>query len=316
VARTILEIAQEAATREATAPAPTALFNTNDRIAKILRGAAKDTLREYLRRCGHWEGLSEFHSTWVWATVPGRFAYPLPPDYLRSVPGTERRGGWPLALVGPATPQDWARWVFGGASQASPPLTWRMKNNLMHIEPAPETAHLVSMEYISRYPVVSDVRPGDYDLTVEPPQTMAPLVPRDGHLALTSWDLVEAANGDFDYDDPPGWDEGVWPTEPMAILRRINPVSHTAPLPQVRRPEFTADDDRPAFEDDYLLSLGMTFRLRRALGLPYSEAAAELEAEMEAKAASDGGGARTFRIGGVDVEAQCEPLSAFRWVVR
>lgn len=107
MARSILAIAKEAAERDSTAPAPTALFGSNTKVAKTLLVAATDTMREYMRRSGH-TGLSEFHSTWVFALQPGRFAYPLPPDYLRMIPNTEHRGGWPLGLVGPASAETWA----------------------------------------------------------------------------------------------------------------------------------------------------------------------------------------------------------------
>lgn len=312
--RTILEIAQEAAERDATAPAPSKLFETNDRIARILRQAAKDTLREYLRSSG-WQGLSEFQSTWVFALQPGRYAYPLPPDFLRIIPRTEQRNGWPLGLVGPASPQAWAAWVFGGSAVAAP-MGWRIRNNVLWIEPTPQKAELVAIEYISRYPVVSEIRDSDFDMTLDPPQTFAPIVPRDGHLSLRDDSLVGASDpDDAEYDIPPGYDVGQWGTEPMEALRRLNPLSAAAPLPEVRRPEFEADTDRPAFDDDYLLSLGLTFRLRRSLGLPYAEQAAEYEEEMAMKSATDAGGAKSFRLGDECGFGGQVPLGGGRWLV-
>lgn len=313
--RTILEIAQEAAERDATAPAPSKMFGTNDRIARILRQAAKDTLREYLRISG-WQGLSEFHSTWVFALLPGRYAYPLPPDFLRVIPRTEQRNGWPMGLVGPASPQVWAAWLYGG-SAVSAPMGWRIKNNVLWIEPTPKTAELVVIEYISRYPVVSEIRTGDFDLTLDPPQTYAPVVPRDGHLSLPNSDLVTVTNPtDAKYGTGPGYGEGTWPAEPSEVLRRLNPLSAVAPLPEVRRPDFADDLDRPTFDDDYALSLGMTFRLRRALGLPFIEHAAEYEEEINMKAATDAGGAKDFRLGrGESGLGGQVPLGDGRWLV-
>lgn len=291
---TILEIAKEAAERDATAPAPVTLFETNNRIAKILRGAAHDTMREYLRASG-WQGMSEFQSTWIFSLIPGRFAYPLPPDFLRTVPGTEQRNGWPLGLIGPSSPQSWAHWIYGNDSSAVP-MGWRIRNNAIWVDPTPQSAELMAIEYITRYPVVSEIRAGDYDLTTDPLQTIAPIVPRDGHLDLPNADVVYDSKGatsseqDGEYDEDPGYDEAVWPQEPEEILKRINPMATQYVLPEVRRPEFTADTDRPAFDDDFLLSLGMTFRLRRALGMAYVEHAAEYEEELSVKAASDAGG--------------------------
>lgn len=313
--RTILEIAQEAAERDATAPAPSKLFGTNDRIARILRGAAKDTLREYLR-ASNWQGLSEFQSTWVFGLQSGKFAYPMPPDYLRMIPNTEQRDGWPLGLVGPASPQVWADWLFGTASVVAP-MGWRVRNNVLWIEPPPTKAELVAIEYISRYPVVSEIRSGDFDLSLDPPQTYAPIVPRDGHLSLLDASLVTKDDpDDAEYLTGPGFGVGEWPSDPMEILRRLNPVSSEAPLPEVRRPEFEADTDKPAFDDDYMLSIGMTFRLRRALGLPYAEHAAEYEDEMEMKASSDAGGQRTFSLNSdAYSDAEQVPLGNGRWLI-
>lgn len=313
--RQILEIAQEAAERDATAPAPAKLFGTNDRIARILRMAAKDTMREYLRST-NFVGLSEFQSTWVFTLTPGRFAYPLPPDFLRLIPGTEHRNGWPLGLIGPSSPQTWAAWLHGGSAVASP-MGWRIRNGALWIEPTPSAAELVAIEYISRYPVVSLVQDGDFDLTTSPLQTNAPVVSRDGYLSMPDASLLEAPEADDALygDDETGYDEGTYGAEPEEVLKRLHPLSAVDPLPQVRRPEFTADTDEPAFDDDYLLSLGMTFRLRRGLGLPYAEHAAEYEEEMQVKAATDAGAGESISMGRCADGFETYPLGNSRWMV-
>jgi hypothetical protein len=311
--RSILAIAKEAAERDNTAPAPTSLFAQNTKVAKVLRVAAMDTLREYLRRSGH-TGLSEFQSTWVFSLQPGRYAYPLPPDFLRMIPNTEHRGGWPLGLVGPASPQTWASWIFGGAVTAVE-MGWRVRNNAIFFEPTPSAAEIVAIEYISRYPVVSRIREGDFDFSVSPPMANAPFVPRDGHLDLAGLDLTEPVDNQGIYDGPPGWDIGLFGGEVSEVLRQINPLSNRAPFPQVRRPAFEADEDEPAFEDDYLLSLGMTFRLRRGLGLDYAEAAAEYELEMDQRLAHDAGGARAIRLGGDSPDWDTYPVGGGKWLV-
>lgn len=315
MARTILEIAQEAAERDATAPAPAKLFDTNNRIARVLRQAAKDTLREYLR-ASNWQGMSEFHSTWVFALHPSRYAYPLPPDFLRIIPRTEQRNGWPMGLIGPASPQAWAAWIHGGSAVAAP-MGWRIRNNAIFIEPTPTASELVAIEYISRYPVVSEIRDGDYDLTLTPVQTNAPIVPRDGWLSITDNGLVVPSDDNgAEYDLGPGYDDGDWQDDPFAVLRRIAPTSIVDPLPEVRREEFTADTDKPAFEDDYLLSLGMTFRLRRSMGMAFAEHAAEYEEEMALKAATDAGAGAAFRLGNEYDRFQGQvPLGGSRWLV-
>lgn len=314
MARTILEIAREAAERRATAPAPTTLFNTQNKTAKILRIAAADILRDYLR-VSNFVGLSEFHSTWAFSLVPGRFAYQLPPDYLRMIPNTEHRGGWPMGLIGPATPQTWANWIFGG-SAAPVEMGWRVRNGVLFIDPTPKSYELVTIEYISRYPVVSVVREGDYDISQNPPVCTAPFVPRDGQLDLPqALDVTEPTEGEGQYDTPPGYDEALFGQSSHEALRRIAPTTGIAPLAQVRRPSFTADDDLPAFDDDHLLSLGMTFKLRMGLGMDYAEEAAEYERELEMKASTDAGGPRSIRLGCQDGAADVMPLGNGLWMV-
>ena len=314
MARRILDIAKEAAERDATAPAPVSLFDTNNKIAKILRTAASDTMREYLTKTD-WQGTSELSSTWIFALTPGRYAYPLPPDFLRVVPNTEHRGGWPLGLLGPATPQAWATWVHGGAA-AAVEMAWRMRNNAIFFDPTPTATDLVAIEYVSRYPVISTIKAGDYDETQNPPVCVTPFVPRDGFISLPkSVDLAPTVEGQAQYDTLPGYDVATFGAETYEVLKRISRTSGIAPLPQVRRPYFEADDDLPAFEDDHILSLGMTYRLRRAMGKDYAEVAAEYEAEIEMKLASDAGGSRAFRLGGQDDRNEVYPLGGGKWLV-
>lgn len=313
MARTILEIATEAAERENTASPPATLFGSNDRIARILRTAMKDTLRDIMRRT-KWLGLSDLHSTWVMVLEDGKFAYELPPDFLRMIENTEHRGGWPMGLIGPATPEVWSWWISGGSSIVAP-MGWRIRNGAIFFEPTPASAELVTIEYISSYPVVSAILPGDYDASI-PPNAVSPVVPRDGYLDSDASEAVyETTGNEFAYGAAPGWDAAVWTAELSDILKRINPLSIVAPTPQVRRPEFTADTDMPAFSDDYVLSLGMTMRLRRGLGLVYAAQLDEYEAEIESHAADDAGGARAFRIGSDNMECDVLPLGGGKWMV-
>jgi hypothetical protein len=313
MARTILEIAVEAAERRNTAPAPTTLFGTNSKIAKLLRTAAKDTIRDYLTRTGH-KGLSEFHSTWVFSLQPGRFAYPLPPDFLRIIPNTEYRGGWPLGLVGPASPEAWASWIFGGGVTAVE-MGWRVRNGAIMFNPTPTAAELIAVEYISNYPVVSRIRDGDIDTAISPPQVNAPFVPRDGYISLEGLDVTPAIDGRGRYDSIPGWDVAKYGAEASEVLRRLNIMSTRAPFPEVRRPEFADDADKPAFADDHVLSLGMTFRLRRGLGLDFIEEAAEYENEMAQRMDHDAGGARSIALGQGHADYGTYPLGAGNWLV-
>lgn len=312
MARTILDITVEACERDATAPPPAALFGSNNRIARIARTAMKDTMRDYMR-LANWQGMSELHSTWVFALQPGQYAYPMPPDFLRVIPKTEQRAGWPMGLVGPATPYAWASWLYGREATATP-MGWRIRNNALWIEPTPTAAELVFIEYVTRYPVVSGIEDGDYDLTANPPVTNAPVVPRDGHLDVPDAELFQQVQGGN--WDTSGWDLATWSQNISEVIKRIDVNATTGVLPEVRRPEFTADTDKPAFDDDYLLSLGMTYRIRRALGKPYAEHASEYESEMDSKMNNDGSMGRDFLVG-VDNDQAYEtlPLGDGRWLV-
>lgn len=313
MARTILEIAHEAVDRDNTAPRPATLFGTNDRNARVIVAAAKDTMREIMRSTDY-RGLSELTSTWVLALKPGVFAYPLPPDFLRTIVNTEHRNGWPLGLIGPVSPQTWSYWIAGGSAVAAP-MAWRIQNNAIFFNPTPQTAELVSIEYISRYPVVSDIMEGDYDVET-PPNAIAPMVPRDGHLEGDVSAIAYAqTDQEFAYEAGPGYDAATWSVELSEVLRRINPMSQVFPKPQVRRPEFSADTDMPAFDDDYLLSLGITWRTRYALGKDYAEQAAAFEAELSMKLGSDAGGAQNIRLGANRQTCDVLPLGGSTWLV-
>lgn len=314
--RTILELAREACQRDNSAPAPDSLFSEEaPHVSRILVTAIADTMRDILRRT-RWLGHSDLIGTWTFGTIPGRYVYPLPPDYLRIVPDTEHMNGQPMRYAGPATPQAYAAWIFGNKGAVSP-MGWTIRNNALWLTPTPTRAELVTIDYISRFPVVSIVQPGDYDFRTQPPTPRAPLVPRDGHLSIPEGlDLVNEGPlaGKWDVA-PPGWDVAVWAQELSEVLHRIDPTAYGYAVPQVRRPGFTTDLDEPAIGDDHVLSLGLTFRLRRALGLDYAEAAAEYEEELEARAANDAGGARGFRIGYDDSVADVIPLGAGRWML-
>lgn len=301
--------------RDNTGQRPTTLFNTNNRDSRILRTAAKDTMREIMR-ASTWRGLSELTSTWVLALRPGVFAYPMPPDFLRMIPNTEHRNGWPMSLIGPVSPQTWSYWVGGGSAVAAT-MGWRIQNNAIFFYPTPAVAELVSIEYISRYLVVSDIQPGDYDIET-PPNAVLPVVPRDGHLeGDVSQTLYEttATAADFAYESGPGYDAAVWAVEMSEALRRINPLSTVFPKPQVRRSEFTTNADMTALDDDYILSIGMTWRYRYATGMAYAEQAAAFEAELDMKVGTDAGGARAFRIGNRKDVADVLPLGDGNWLV-
>ena len=123
MSRTLLALAAEACERDNTSPAPATLFGEErPQVGRILVTAAADTLRDLLRRTD-WAGHSDLTSSWAFTLAPGRFAYPLPPDFLRLIPNTEHLGGNPIRTIG-TTPQAWAGWLFGAATDPAP-FAWK-----------------------------------------------------------------------------------------------------------------------------------------------------------------------------------------------
>ena len=314
MSRTILDIAKEAAERENTAPPPETLFGSNNRVSRILRVAIHDTMRDVMRS-SVWVGLSDLFSTWALVLKPGRYAYPLPPDFLRMIPNTDLRGGWPVGRIGEPTPDVLAGWLRGQGVGYSP-LGWRIRNNMIVFDPTPTVEEIVTIDYITKYPVVAVAATTDLDASV-PPNVKGPAVSRDGALdGQLSRVLYDQQGTGFDYGTAPGWDAATWTGEMSDILKHINPLTTQPPYFMVRRPEFTADTDLPAFSDDHLLSLGMTMRLRRGMGLSYAEIAAEYEAELELRIPTDAGGSRSFIIGAGSESDDVTPLGGGRWLVQ
>jgi len=310
VAKTILELAVEVCDR-VTVNTPTTIFGTNDRTSRILRMAAKDTLRDIMRSAMR-NGLSGFQSQWVFATQPGVYAYRLPPDFYKMIPGTEQRNRWPLGILGPVSPQTWSNWISGLAYTAVP-MGWRIKNNLIHFEPPPSSSEIVIIEYLSRYPVSRAATDADLQPVNGRLAPVAPLVPREGYIGDGALDVVSLTDGSK--WGAATWGTAVWGETAMGKLRRIPPKDTSFPDYQVRAEEFTADTDVCAIDDDYVVSLGMTWRLLKGLSMPYAEAFDEYEREKDVFLANDGSRGRTLVFGESGVQNEIEPLGDGNWMV-
>lgn len=312
MARTIKELAVEVCDR-ATVNAPETLFGTNDRIARILRVAAKDTLRDIMRAAMK-NGVSGFHSQWVFATKPGVYAYRMPPDLYKMIPGTEQRNRWPLGILGPVNPQTWSNWI-AGLQYTAVPMGWRIKNNLIHFEPVPTQEEMVVIEYLSRYPVARDATDADLAPVGGYLQPISPLLPREGYIADGALDAVETTSGSK--WGTATWGASVWGSTPRSELRRIPTSSSNTRFPeyQVRAEEFTADTDTCAIDDDHIVSLGMTWRLRKGLSMPYAEVYDEYEREKDVFLANDASRGRTIVFGESGPHEEIAPLGEGQWMV-
>lgn len=310
MAKTILELATEVCDRFTVNP-PTTLFGTNDHIARKLRVAAKDTLRDIMRSAMK-NGLSGFHSQWVFSVKPGVYAYRMPPDFYKMIPGTEQRNRWPLGILGPVSPQTWSNWLAGLAYTAVP-MGWRIKNNLIHFEPPPSAEEIVIIEYLSRFPVARDVTDDDLEVVDGRLAPKSPLIPREGYIGDGALDVVDRT-----YVSKWGtaaWGTAAWGPTATSELRRIPEVSTKFPAYQVRAEEFTSDTDTCALDDDYVVSLGMTWRLRKSLSMPYAEEFNEYEREKGVFLSNDGSKGRTIVFGDSTAINEVEPLGDGNWMV-
>lgn len=275
--RSILAIAQEAAERSMRADPPTTLFDTNERVARILRVAAHDVSLDMMRRpvAGGWSTL---HSTWVFRLEAGVGSYRLPPDYGAMIPGTEHRETWNVSLLGPAPARVWHQWLYG-LSVPIAQMGWRVQNGRIYIEPVPSVNEFATIGYLSRWPVVNPVDGADYMQAEvgadEAERVTLPLVTREGYLG-TSPAALGMTESEF--------------TERFRLLTPTQGVD-VASEAMARKERFTADIDWPVM-DDHVLSLGMTARLLRALEEPYADQQAEYEEALDVALADDAGGAR------------------------
>ena len=71
----------------------------------------------------------------------------------------------------------------------------------------------------------------------------------------------------------------------------------------------------PAFADDYILSLGVTWRYRNALGMEHAQQKGDYYAELEMKQGSDGGGPGNILLGRGSVDVGCVPLGNGDWLI-
>lgn len=313
MARSILEIAKEVCDRALT-NSPTSLFENNDRSARILRVAAKDTIRDLMRDAMK-NGATPFRSQWAFATRPNVYAYELPPDFFKIIPGTEQRDRYPLGILGPVSPQTWSNWITG-MKVATVPMGWQIKNNLIWFEPTPAEAELVVIEYLSSWPVARDATDADLENVNGYLTPIEPFVPRDGYITAAAMNALESQGGSKWGEAE--WGTAVWGTLPHEQVRRIPTTAKRNAFPayQVRAPEFTTDTDTTAFgNDDHLLSLGMTWRLKKGLNMPYAEERDEYEREKGVFLANDGSRGRTINLERTSVLHAAEPLGGGRWSV-
>jgi hypothetical protein len=312
VAKTIKEIADEVCDR-VTVNAPSTIFGTNDRIARLIRTGAKDTIREMMREAGR-NGVSGFRSQWAFATRPNTYAYQLPTDFYRMIPNSEQRGKWPLGILGPVSPQTWSNWIAGSESVAVP-MGWRIKNNLFHLEPPPKQAEIIIIEYLSRFMVVRNATDDDLEPVGGYLQPKVPLVPREGFLSSDALDTVPTSNAS--QWGTATWGSTVWGSLPEYELRRIPTTTDETDFPayQVRAEEFTKDEDMSALDDDYVLSLGISWRLQRGLRMPYNDLRDEYNRELEGFLAHDATEGRDVIFGEDRPHNEIEPLGGGNWII-
>ncbi len=277
--RTQLEHAAEAAGM----PVPKVIYGSNDRLSRTLRSVARASVRDILASMPS-GGYSDQISTWVFRTQPGEASYPLPPDFYDMIPGTQFRDTWPVGLLGPTPSWMWARWR-AGFSVPSYPFSWRVLRNRMYLEPIPAAQEVVTVEYLSKFPVIKQVTGWDNQLWDGAPgdHAKAPYVTHEGHLAVTATDLgLTSAEFDAKFrllTPPNGWDAS----------SDLNGDGY--PDAFVRKEGLTEDTDIVSFDHDLFLS-SLIWRLRREVRKPYAEEKLDFERIRSSTAAIDNGGLR------------------------
>jgi hypothetical protein len=85
---------------------------------------------------------------YTFSTVASQETYPLASDHDRLINQTEwdRTNHWPLS--GPTSPQGW-QVLKSGIVSTGPRSRFRIKNNLIYVDPIPSDAREVAFEYIS-----------------------------------------------------------------------------------------------------------------------------------------------------------------------
>lgn len=272
--------------------APTVVFGSNDRLSRRLLTALRFSTMALLTQVGQ-RGWSQQQSTWVFRLVAGRSSYPLPPDYLALIQDTDRMTGALHRLHGPVEAATFAEWRAGRSLPYSE-FGFRVRMGRLYVEPIPTAAQVVTLDYLSSWPALQSVAGWDTGLWDGAPSdhARAPFVTREGYLAVRAADLgmtAEAFNAQFRLQDQPaGWDSS------------NDTDSDGWNDAFVRKEFFTADTDFSALDDNLLLA-DVTWRLRRAVGLPYAEEASLADRLAGVLMAHDHGGAQNFCIdGGID----------------
>jgi hypothetical protein len=123
---------------------PSAVVSSTDVQIRQLLALMNRTGTELVREFP-WQRLQKEHT---FATVSGTETYAAPSDYGRPINQThwDRTNHWPLN--GPQSPQRWQTFKSGIVS-TGPRLRFRIKGNLIYVDPIPTAAYTVAFEYIS-----------------------------------------------------------------------------------------------------------------------------------------------------------------------
>lgn len=146
--RTLLQIVQ-AACDEVGIPRPAAIVSSTDASAQqLLALANRDGLDLSLRQgsMGGWQQLSK---EYVFETVAALDHYEFPADlaYFASTTQWDRTQRWPLN--GPASPSEWQVLKSATIGSVGPRTRFRIKSNLIYLDPVPTDARTIVFEYYS-----------------------------------------------------------------------------------------------------------------------------------------------------------------------
>lgn len=128
----------------------------------------------------NWENLSVPLDMNIVADSPGQTekGFDMPADFSKFVDDTQWNRDTQLPAIGPVNPQDW-QWLVVRDAMITTRFMWRMRGGQMWVKSPPETAQVMSLEYISKnWGVAAD--------GVTPIEVMT----ADGDYHLYPWNLV------------------------------------------------------------------------------------------------------------------------------
>lgn len=148
MARTFLELVQQAA-NELGIPEPSQIIGNTDDTARQLLALAIREGKDFSTRAKNQGGWQALHKEYTFTTVNGTNSYALPSDFEYFVQRTFYDNAYKWELIGPITAQE-KQVLRYGVIASGPRRKFYIRNNLMYLDPTPAaTGDLIAYDYYS-----------------------------------------------------------------------------------------------------------------------------------------------------------------------